>query len=112
MEPDEPKSDLERFFAKPLEEQEAELRSLAEHVGALPPSRQRRPFSPLRTFVEAFVLTSLAFLFAWFLWNHWHSVVAATLPLVIVVARAFRWRPRRRTDVGAASPPDERTPGR
>lgn len=93
MEPEQPQSDLERFFSKPLEEQAAELRSLAERIGALPPPRPPRAFSPLRTFVEAFVLTGLALVLAWFLWHHWHSVLAATLPLVIVVARAFRWRP-------------------
>lgn len=91
-EPPESMSDLAKFFEKPLEEQEAELRALAERLGALPPAR---PFSARRTFVEAFVLTMLALLAAWFLWHHWHSIVATTLPLLLVVVRAFRRRPRR-----------------
>jgi hypothetical protein len=91
-ESDTPQSDLERFLSKPLDEQAAELRSLAEHVGALPPPRPPHPFSPLRTFVEAFLLTSAGLLVAWFVWRHWHSILATTLPLLLVVARAFRWR--------------------
>jgi hypothetical protein len=91
-EPPEKVPELANFFEKPLEEQEAELRALAEKIGALPPAR---PFSPARTFVEAFVLTAVALLAAWFVWHHAHSIVAATLPLLLVVLRAFRRRPPR-----------------
>jgi len=87
-----PESELASFFAKPIDEQAAELRALAEEVGALRPPRPPRPFSPIRTLVEAFVLTSLAIFVGWLLWLHWHSLLAGFLPLVLVAGRAFRWR--------------------
>jgi len=82
-------------IASQLEKTEADLRVLAEQLGAIPPGSQARTVSPRQaTFVFA-VAIAVAGLAAWLIWSHWHSVFAATAPLIWIFAHG--WRRHRRS---------------
>ncbi len=55
-------------------------------------------------FVEAFIVTSLAIGFGWLIWQHWHSILAGLVPIVLIFGRALRWR-RVVTSMDRRNPP-------
>jgi len=91
-----------------LETTAGDLRALAEQVGAIPPGTAPRTISPRRAQVTFAAVVTLAALAGWFVWEHWHSLLAATAPLIWVAAHGWRLRrrvasPEEATATGSAS---------
>ena len=74
-----------------LEKTAADLRTLAEQLGAIPPGSQTPPRNAVPAFLVVLALAALA---SWYLWSHWHSLLGAVAPLVWIFAAGWRWRRR------------------
>ena len=76
-----------------LEKTAADLRTLAEQLGAIPPGPAKQ-ISQRRATITFVAVIALAALTAWFIWDHWHSLLAATAPLIWIFVHGWRWRRR------------------
>ena|SRR5215470_3989283 len=76
-----------------LDKTAADLRTLAEQLGAIPDGSPRA-ISPRRAKITFAVVVALAVLGSWFVWAHWHSLLAAAAPLIWIFVHAWRWRSR------------------
>ena len=80
-------------IARQLDKTAADLRTLAEQLGAVRPGSSK-PVSPRRATMTFVTVVVLAILAAWFIWDHWHSLLAATAPLIWIFGHGWRWRRR------------------
>ena len=81
-------------IASQLEKTAADLKVLGEQLGAIPPGSAAKAESQ-RQATFAFVgVVAVAGLAGWFIWDHWHSLLAATAPLIWIFAHGWRWRRR------------------
>jgi hypothetical protein len=83
--------------ARQLDKTAADLRTLAEQLGAIPPG-PAKPVSQRRATITFVAVIALAALTAWFIWDHWHSILAATAPLIWIFVHGWRHSRRRRRD--------------
>jgi hypothetical protein len=81
-------------IAQQLERTTADLRTLAEQLGAIPPGSATKVVSQRQATITFVAVVALAALAAWFIWDHWHSLLAATAPIIWVFVHG--WRHRRR----------------
>ena len=77
-------------IASQLEKTEADLRVLAEQLGAIPPGSKAQPVSPRQATIVFVGVIAAAGLAAWLIWNHWHSLFAAAAPLIWIFAHGWR----------------------
>jgi Flp pilus assembly protein TadB len=89
-------------IAEQLEKTEADLRTLAESLGAIPSGSTPKTISPRTARITFLVLAGFAALVAWFIWDHWHSLLAATAPIIWIFVSGWRWRRRAQRDAGGA----------
>ena len=87
-------------IARQLDRTAADLRTLAEQLGAVRPGAPAT-VSRQRAAVTFAVVVVLAMLAAWFIWDHWHSLLAATAPLIWILGHGRRLHRR-------SSPNDEK----
>jgi hypothetical protein len=80
-----------------LEKTAADLRTLAEQLGAIAPG-PAKPISQRRATITFVAVVGLAALAAWFIWDHWHSILAATAPLIWIFAHGWRHTRKARRD--------------
>jgi len=90
--PPSPKPQPEDIAAQ-LERTAADLRTLGEQLGAVQPGGSA-PMTRRRATVMFTVTVAVALLVAWFIWTHWHSVLAAAAPLLWIFGHGWRWRRR------------------
>jgi hypothetical protein len=92
-----PPSDPPEISAQ-LEKTAADLRTLAEELGAIPVGS--KPISPRTARLTLVAVVCLAGLVSWFIWNHWHSLLAATAPVIWIFVHGWRWRRRAQQRAG------------
>src|SRR5215831_11851523 len=80
-------------IATQLDRTAADLRTLAEQLGAVRPGPPR-VVSPRRAKITFAVVVALAALVCWLVWEHWHSLRAAA------ARAATSWAVRRRRGSG------------
>jgi uncharacterized membrane protein YdbT with pleckstrin-like domain len=78
--------------AAQLERTFADLRSLAETVGAVPAGSATRVATRRQLVATSVVSFVVVAAICWFIWDHWHSVVALVAPLVWIIGHSLRWR--------------------
>jgi hypothetical protein len=83
-------------LTRQLERTVSDLRTLAETMGAVPGGSAPRAATRRQMIVSSVVLFIVVAAVSWFIWEHWHSVVALGAPLVWVVSHSLRWRRGRR----------------
>jgi hypothetical protein len=81
-------------IAPQLAKTAADLRALGEQLGAIPPGSAAPTVSQRQAKLVFVGVVAVAGLAAWFIWGHWHSVIAATAPLIWIFAHGWRWRRR------------------
>jgi hypothetical protein len=91
-------------IASQLEKTAADLRVLGEQVGAIPPGSSAKAVSQRQATIVFVGVVVVAGLVAWFIWDHWHSLLAATAPLVWIFAHGWRWRRRNQRSNNGAEP--------
>jgi hypothetical protein len=77
-------------IASQLEKTEADLRVLAEQLGAIPPGSKARTVTPGQATVVFVAVVVAAGLAAWVIWSHWHSLFGAAAPLIWIFAHGWR----------------------
>jgi Flp pilus assembly protein TadB len=82
--------------AEQLAKTTADLRTLGEQLGAIPHASSR-VMTLRRARIIFLLVVVVAMLVGWFLWEQWHSLLAAFAPLVWIVGHSLRWRRRRRS---------------
>jgi hypothetical protein len=76
-------------LAQQLARTAADLRTLAEQLGAIPPG-PAKVYSLRRARVTFAVVVAVASLAGWFIWSHWHSLWVALAPLVWIFGHGWR----------------------
>jgi len=78
-------------IAEQLAKTAADLRTLGEQLGAISHTAPKE-ISPRRAKITFLFVVAFAALIAWFLWDHWHSLVVAFAPLIWIIGHSLRWR--------------------
>jgi hypothetical protein len=81
-------------IASQLEKTATDLKVLGEQLGAIPPGSSPRIVSQRQATIVFAGVVAVAALVAWFIWDHWHSVLAAIAPLIWIFVHGWRWRRR------------------
>ena len=81
-------------IAKQLDKTAEELRTLGEQLGAIEHT-QPKEMTLRRARITSLVVVTVALLIAWLIWSHWHSLLAATAPLIWIFWHARRLHQRR-----------------
>jgi hypothetical protein len=86
----------------PISEQLAktasDLRALGEELGAIPAGSRPKTVSPATARITFLAVVAVAALASWFIWNHWHSLLAAVAPIIWIFVRGWRWHRRAQLD--------------
>jgi hypothetical protein len=83
-------------LAEQLTRTTGDLRVLGEQLGAIPHA-EPKTMTPRRARVTFAFVVAIAALVGWFVWVHWHSLLAAFAPLIWVAGHGYRMRRSART---------------